>query len=140
MPYKLFINNKEVQLENNDTIARTLQVNDIGNLSSRQANFTQNIKVPMTAENMKLFDFLGVAGSQSNFPYQKNLATLISDTGECIVYNGYAVPTSTKDYYDLQIYDGVIDFYKAIENKKITDVGLAEINHIKNLESVIDSW
>lgn len=137
---KLYINNVEIELEPSKPIARTLQVNDIADITNRQANFTPTIKIPKTANNIKAFVKLGLVGSSSNIPYQKNNAYLYSDNGDCLIYNGWAVIKETSDTYSCNLYDGAIDFYKAIENKKLSDLNLTEINHFKTLNNVIDSF
>lgn len=142
MSLLLYINGHKIDLEENQKIPRTLQVNDIGRLSDRQANFTGRIKAPMTANNIWAFDNLGLVGSQSNIPYQRNSAMLFDDSGECIVNkHGWAnVTAMDKGYYEIVVYDGSIDFYKAIENKMLTDVGLSDLNHLKNLAGVLETW
>lgn len=141
MAYILYINGNLIDLEESKDVARTLQVNDLGKLSNRQTNYSANIKAPKTANNIRVFSSLGLIGSQSNVPYQKNTARLFDESGECYVYNGWAVVSSTdQKYYNLVVYDGMIDFYKAIENKNLTEVGISDLNHLKNLTNVIDSF
>lgn len=138
---RLFINDIEIDLPSNFTIARTKQVNDIGSLNDRQTNYTQKIKLPKTKKNISTFNELGFTGSQSAIPYEKNTVKLYNSNGECEIFDGYCkVFATTDDYYDVAIYDGYISFTKAIENKKIAEVGLPELNHLKNLDTVTDSW
>lgn len=141
MNERLYINDILIKLENSSTqFSRTLQVNDLAMLSNRQTNFTKNIKIPKTPNNIMAMDFLNVVGNSSNKPYQKNNVKYFIDNN-CIIYNGWAVINqSTENSYEITVYDGNIDFFKAIENKTITDVDVSELDHIKNLDNVVDSF
>lgn len=138
---RLFINDIELELEEGTRIARTKQVNDIGNLSNRQSNYTQKIKVPKTKNNIKALDHLWSAGNTSRIPYQKNTAQLINDSGVHEIYNGIAtVFDSTSEYYNISIYDGYVSFVKAIENFSLNDLDVSELNHLKNLTNVLATY
>lgn len=138
---KLFINNYEIELSDKTNVARTLQVNDLISLNSRQTNFTATFKIPKTKNNIFAFKNLGIVGNVSNVPYEKNDVYLFSDDGELLLYKGWLlVRDSDEDNYNCNIYDGNIDFYKAIEEYKLSNLPLDEINHIKDLTNVIDSF
>lgn len=136
----LYINGEQVDLEPNNVIAQTKQINDINSVSSRQANYTNRFKLPMTAKNIRILGNLSLPGNTSNAPYQKNECYLYSDSGECFVYKGWAVVTQSSDVYEVNIYDGIIDLYKAIENKSLADLGLEDLTHTKDLAAVYNSW
>lgn len=141
MSYLIYIN--ELQIENYyQSFALSKQNNDIADISNRNADYSQNIKIPRTAKNTKILETAGLIGRNSNVPYQKNTAQIIdADTGVHLVVNGWAVllNTDTKDY-NLSIYSGNINFFKAIENITLTDCGLDALNHIKNLANVKATW
>jgi hypothetical protein len=137
---RLIINGIDIELTEKQTIARTLQVNDILTLSNRQTNYTNTFSIKKTDKNKQTFDMLGVVGATSFLPYQKNECYLYTDDGECMVYKGWAVIQSTDKEYKINIYDGNIDLYKAIENKSLGDLDLSEIDHTKNLTSVVNTF
>lgn len=137
---KLIINNIEIELSNGTDIARTLQVNDIVSFSNRQANYTNTFKLPKTAKNIKAFALLGINNTNSSVPYQRNETYLYSKSGECVVYKGWAVINSTDNTFNINVYDGNIDLYKAIENTTLAELPLTEINHTKTLDTVVDSF
>ncbi|MHA3787461.1 hypothetical protein ACX0HA_04560 [Flavobacterium hauense] len=136
----LYINKQLVDLDSNQAIAQTKQVNDLNSLENRQTNYTNKFKLPKTANNLRIMGFLTLAGNNSDIPYQKNECSLYSDNGECFVYNGWAVITDGGDSFDAVIYDGIIDLYKAIENKSLSSLILKEIEHIKDLDGVANTW
>jgi hypothetical protein len=136
---RLIINNIQIELEPSKPIARTLQVNDIASLNNRQANFTPTFSIPRTANNIKAFEKLGIIGINSQVPYQRNEAYYYAESGECLIYKGWAVITATEKAFRCNLYDGAIDLYKAIENATLANLPLDEINHVKTLENVVDS-
>jgi hypothetical protein len=136
----LYINKHLVDLDSNQVIAQTKQVNDLNSLDNRQASYTNKFRLPKTANNIRIMGFLTLAGNNSEIPYQKNECSLYSDNGECFVYNGWAVVTDGGDSFDAVVYDGIIDLYKAIENKNIAAVNLEPLEHTKGLTAVMDTW
>lgn len=138
---RLIINNYDIELDESSKITRTLQVNDIIDLENRQSNYSATFKIKKTAKNVRSFSLLGIVGNNSNTPYQRGSAYLYSDNEECLVYNGWAIIKSVdNDSYSVNIIDGNIDLYKAIENKTLSDLDLSEANHFKTLDNVINSF
>jgi hypothetical protein len=142
MSYNLYINGNQIELSDNKPIAQTKQVNDLARLDNRQSNFTNKFIIPPTPSNVRAMDKVYLTGSQSNLPYQKNTANLFDlDTGLCLIYQGWAIiKGSSNKGYEVHVYDGNIDFFKSIENKSLTDIGIAELNHVKNLANVVASF
>lgn len=136
----LYINGQRIDTDSKTVIAQTKQVNDIANLSNRQCNFTNKIKIPKTANNVKALNYMAVPGNTSSIPYQKNECFLQSANGQVFVHKGWAVVADGGDYYNVTIYDGIIDLFKEIENKNLSDVVLNDLDHDKTVANVIDSW
>ena len=140
MALLLYINGQLTDIDAGTVIAQTRQVNDLNSLDDRQASYTNKFSLPKTANNMRIMQFLTLPGNNSPVPYQKNECSLYSASGECFVYKGWAVITDGGDSYDAVIYDGIIDLYKAIENKTLTDLGLEELTHDKNIANIKNTW
>jgi hypothetical protein len=82
---------------------------------------------------------LGIIGNNSNIPYQKNEAYLYDDSGFTLVKNGYAVITETDKDFKCNLFDGIIDFYKTIENKTLADLNLSDLEHDKTPAEVLST-
>ena len=142
MSYKAYLNGQEIDISDTKPIAYNKQVNDLARLDNRQTNFTHKFILPFSAKNIKVVREVFLNGSTSNIPYEKCTFDLIdADTGLHLIYKGWAVlgATTTKGY-ELNTYDGIIDFYRTIENKVLTDAGISELNHIKNVANIINTW
>ncbi|WP_445454100.1 hypothetical protein [Flavobacterium sp. 25HG05S-40] len=141
MSYKVYINGNEVEQKDKLSFPFNKQANDIADLTTRNSSFSPTIKLPKSARNKRIFDYVGNVGSQSLLPYRKVACDVIdADNGVHLVYKGWAVLNETTADYSVTIYDGIIDFYKAIENLTITDIGVTDLNHVKSISSVVETW
>lgn len=129
-----------MDLEPGTVIAQTKQVNDVNRIENRQSNFTNTFSLPKTAGNVKALGFMAVTGNGSNVPYAKNECSLFSDTGECFVHKGWAVVKDGGDSYNVAIVDGIIDFFKKIEGKNLSDLHLDALTHSKTAAAIMDTW
>lgn len=140
----LEFNGQIVELDESKPIAITYQVNDLNSVADRQATFTRTIKVPKTAKNIRIMEHLTMPGNASTIPYVKNTCNLYNENGERLINNGRGTVKDGGESYDVEILEGIVDFYKAIENKTLANLWGAEepneLAHAKTVESVIASW
>ncbi|MBW2961278.1 hypothetical protein [Mesonia aestuariivivens] len=137
---RFYINDFRVDMYDGQKIGYTKQVNSLKNLSSRQTNFSKSFKVPATPKNVKNFEGLGMTGTNSNMPYQKNTAMLFVGN-LCLIAKGWTIYRGKKgNDFDINIYDGNIDFFKELDNVKFEDVDIPELSHIKNIEEIKSNW
>jgi hypothetical protein len=140
MEYRIYIGDFLFKVYSQN-FERQLQVNTIGKLSSRQSNFTSSISIYKTAENYKFFELLDQPGVISDLPYIILRAKIFSASGFCLTDKGLAYINKVSNHeISISIYDGYIDFLKAIQNKTLNDIDLSEINHSKSITNVIQSW
>lgn len=124
-----------------ERITYTIQVQDLADISSVNSSVTTSFRLPKTLNNLNSLEYLSMVGDSSNAPYLKNECNLY-DNGVMLINKGWLkINSSNKEEYNVNIESGIIDFYKTIENKKIgTDLDFSELNHNKDLVSVIDSF
>lgn len=138
---RVILNGLEMDTFAGTDIAQTKQTNDITNIGTRQTNYTNFFDLPKTKKNVENMKYLSLVGNTSDVPYQRNECYLFDKlTGECFVYKGWAVIKESTDVYKTYVYDGNIDLYKTIENFILKDLDLTELEHAKDLETVIASW
>jgi len=136
----LYINGVKAELAEGTVIAQTKQVNNLASIDTRQANFTNTFKLPKTATNTRIMEYMAIPGNTTLIPYNKILASLYAESGECFIYNGRAIVTDAGDTYDVALVDGIVDLYKAIENKALSDLDLTGIGHSKDVATVVASF
>ena len=139
MIVELYIKDILIDLYSDATIKNTIQANDVSQVSDRQSSYTDKFSAPKTAKNVRTFEGLGINSDTSSIPYNKLDCQLKYDGFDFII-DGWAVVSETSDEFDIYIYSGIIDFFKAIENKTIgSDLDLSEIDHSKDLATVAAS-
>lgn len=136
---EILVNGQALELDDLTKIKYTAQISDIFDIAKVKASHTNSFSVPKTYNNVRIFEGLGLVGSSSQVPYNKIPVTL-KENGFDVVSNGWLNVVETTDKYKINIIDGIIDFFKAIENYSIGDLDLSEINHEKTLDAVINSF
>ena len=139
---ELFLEGHKIDILD-ELVTQTLQINNLAELKDRQANYTNRFKVPLTASNVKVFDFLGITGNKSRKPYEQILAKLVVDGIE-LISDGEAKikKTVTKNggYYDINIYYGSVTLHSAIKDKTLKDLDFSEYNHAFTIQNIINSF
>lgn len=135
----IWVDGKKIDLYSDTSIKHTFQVNDIAELKDRQTSFTNSFSVPKTNNNVQIFDGLGLPSDTSRVPYLKPDCKMKYD-GFDLIIKGWMNVTETTDNYKIYVYSGIINFFKAIENQTLSVLDISEINHTKDLPSVIDSY
>lgn len=137
---EVVIANGYLELKNGESIKYTFQVNDIFDLSTVNSSYSNAFEIEKTPANTKTLQGLGLVGSASEIPYSKTESRILFHGFDVISY-GWLSVVSTTDKYKISISNGIIDFFKEIENKNIgTELDLTEINHRKTLNTVVDSF
>lgn len=137
---ELIINGNQVELPKNSNIKFTKQISDIFDLSNVSVSFSNSFSFDKTPVNTQTMQQAGISGDNSAVPYQRNNA-ILKYNGFDVVSNGWFNLMSTDDNYTGSIIDGMIDFFKAIENKTMgLDLDLSNFEHTKDLNSVILSF
>ncbi|WP_027378173.1 hypothetical protein [Chryseobacterium daeguense] len=136
----IWIDKKAIDLYSDTSIKYTFQVNDIANLSNRQSTYTNSFTGPKTPNNVQIMDGLGLPSDTSRIPYLKPDCKMKHE-GFDLIKKGWMNVTETDENYRFYLYSGLINFFKAIENKTLgDDLDLSEINHTKDITSVVNSY
>src|SRR5690606_14277641 len=116
------------------------QANDLADVTTVNTSYSYSLTVPKTPNNTRIFKGLGIVGDTSRIPYTKNRTELIHN-GAMIVSNGVSTVKETGDTYKVVVQDGIIDFFRAIENKTIgKDLDISELSHTKNATNIVASF
>lgn len=137
---ELEINDKNIELESDTQISFTRQIADVFDIGNVSNSFSTSFAFHKTPNNTQAVDGLGIVGDLSQAPYVKNTARLKMH-GIPIVSQGWFNVKETAEQYKGSVIDGMIDFFKAIENKTMgKDVDLSNFSHEKDLPTVIASF
>ena len=131
--------NGSLDFDNLQNLQYNMQVSDVFNLSAVKCSYLTSVSLPKTAHNVNIMEGLGIVGDLSRVPYGR-FECQVKYYGFEIIKTGWLQVTETSDSYSLSVIDGMIDYFKLIEGRKIgTDLNLSEANHDKTIENVINS-
>ncbi|MDM1542356.1 hypothetical protein [Empedobacter sp. 189-2] len=140
---ELYINSLKVDFDvkDNKDFEYSIQVHDLASVESVNASYTTSFKIPKTKRNVEIFKSLGLTGAISNIPYKKTSAKLVVD-GVTLISDGWLRVNSTdNDSFNVNIENGILDFFAKIANKNIgEEVELKELDHEKNIDAVLSSF
>lgn len=122
-------------MSDQEPIALTLAVNNIAELQDRQATYSNQISIPLTAKNKIILGNAELVGSVSKKPYQFNHTTYI-ENGIIILPAGISQIFEYSDNkIQIVLYSGILDFFSIIKEKKLSDLNLSEFDHVWNAET-----
>ena len=119
---------------NNDAIPMSYQTNNIAELENRQANYSLTLKLPLSNNNCRIFDFADIPNVVSDFPYK---------THECRLYaNGFTLagkgallkPLRVSDVFECQILSGIADFFNSLKNKQMSELDLGSVVRLNSAD------
>ena len=130
-----------LDIKENEKVTYTIQVQDLADVSSVASSVTTSFKLPKTKNNYEALKSLSLPSDTSNLPYLKNVCKLYN-FGTTLIDNGWLkINNSDEESFNVNIENGIIDFFKAIEGKTIgNDLDLTDTNHNKDLITVINSF
>lgn len=126
---EVYINDKLMDTSD-EPIAVTYQANDLGDISSRQVNFSTTIEMPKTEKNIANMNLLGVPGSTSLIPYRKAKGKIV-DGGIELISSGVSKinETKTSTAYKVAIYDEPKDLFEFLGEKLLSELDFGNYNH-----------
>lgn len=125
---RLIVEGREVDIIQ-ESVNLNFQINDLGDISTRNSSFSNSINIPRTARNEQIFGMLGVMGSNSRTPY-KQLRCHYLQENLAVVKDGFLqVRDTTDEYLRCNITDGIVDLADKIKGKDLTDLSYTDLNH-----------
>lgn len=138
MSKELYLNDILIELPPK-AISQTLQINDLAEIKDRNANYTGNIKIPMTPKNIIALELLGITGNTTRVQYD-TLSVKYVVNGIELITGGKGLVKNTNDGYNLIIYDGNIELSDLIGNKLLRTLDFSAHNHSLTETIYTDSW
>lgn len=129
---------KELDL-GSDNIAWTYQVNDIAELVSRQASYSQNLRLPKTTNNVNVFEHSNNHDVLTDFPYQKHNCRVFCADRTIAGKGSFLLLLKVTDYFECQILSGNANFFEILQNSPMTDLDLG-VFQISNAAMNPETW
>ncbi len=126
---QLFIEDIELDLYPGTLIPLTYQINDLAEIKDRQANYSQQFKVPKTQKNIKALAWSNIIQSTTDTPYLLNSA-VVKKQGVQVIPRGVAIIENTDKDFNITVYSGLKDFFQTIDGLSIRDIDYVDLNHV----------
>lgn len=124
----------------NENITYTMQVQDLADVSAVNSSVTSSFRLPLTRNNIEALKGLSLRSDTSRFPYEKQPCK-VYDYSAIIINDGWLKINNTDDYYNVNVENGIVDLFKAVEGKTIgKDLDMTEILHSKDVTTVVGSF
>lgn len=133
---RLYIGDTLCDLDDDEVIPINKQVNNIAELQDRQSDFTAEFKIRKTRAMRGLFELSGEVGATTTIPYQNLPCRLVQDNVEVITNGIMVLDKVDEQYYHVSIMSGNLNFFKAIESLKLTDLLLPDTDHTWDLATM----
>ena len=111
------IDTQEFDLFVGEAINVKTQGVNIDNISNTESGTTNSFQLPTTANNNKIFDYLNLVGSVSDFPYRDNYVRYSESGVELIVNGRLKVNEMSNNGYKVEVLHGINDFFDKIRGK-----------------------
>ena len=134
---RLFINDKELDLNINTSVSENYQINDLFSLSDRQTSYTDTFEIPKTDNNINILGGLGLVGNASTAPYTINSLTYFRK-GVHIFSKASAYISETSDMFKLNCYFGNNSLFEDVSGLKLSELPISQYDHELNQQNWID--
>ena len=127
--YELIVRDSQLRWHNLDLLpgeepAMNYQVNDIAELKDRQANYSQNIKLPKSPKNVRVLEALNVFEANTLLPYRTIQCRLYSNGFRLAGKGAILIIDRVGDYIECHIRSGNVDFFETMNNRLMEDADL----------------
>jgi hypothetical protein len=133
---ELFLNGLKVALKQGETIATTIQANDLAKPESVQSSYTNTFQVVATTETRSALGCADEVSSDSNLPYTILDAELISDGRDILPFGLAEIVSHENQFFDVSVYSGNISFFDALGDKLLNELNLDQFDHVWTYENV----
>lgn len=123
---ELFINGTLIE-GLDDEIALTKAVNDLGELPTRQGEFSNTINIPMTKSNCLALGSIEDVNSLSTVINSLNSYELY-DYG-VLISTGYARVISLNDTIEINLFSGNADWSSLLKDKSVRDIDVSDLDY-----------
>lgn len=110
---ELYINGKKADIDSSTSISLNYKSNFLSDISKIVSNNSYTIKLPKTANNLRIIECAHIPSAVSNFPYLIHAGTLVRDGVE-IIRDANVVLLSVGEQIEVALYWGNISNFDSI--------------------------
>lgn len=149
---QLFINNKEIDINESIDIPLTFSQADAKNPEKRKRNFSKTIKIPGTKRNNLFFQsaynlhISDVYGDLIGFDFDPTLrypARVLRNGKPIFIGSASLVKAVTKlkqNEFHVNLFSNIVDLFQALGDIKVSELGWSVYDHTLNVTNIENSW
>lgn len=126
---EIYIGDSLLDVSLDTVVAQTMKANDIGDLTTRNFNYTNQFKVPFTENNDRIYENARQHQSDTNVPYSKQVARIRQD-GIDTIGNGVHYLKKASDGYEIFIISGAAAFFDKLGDNLLSDLDTTSIDAV----------
>lgn len=135
---EVLINGESLELDKSGDIVGTYAVNKLGDIATRQGNYTNTFRAPVaSSKNKAIAENAQQILSQSNIPYSRQTAEIRVDGAQVVL--GDAQLKSAKDFFRWVVKSGNSDLFNRIKGLSLRDLDLSDYDHLWTASNVYAS-
>lgn len=117
-----------VDLPDDAQVVLSYRANDLRNLDSREAAFSETFTLPLTAQNVAVLGAPHSLDSLSTTPYRL-LPALLRSPGGTTLLDGFAILESSGEGYDVTLTDAVGGLFAQVGDRSLRELDLSQYDH-----------
>lgn len=135
---ELYINNKLMDLQGDESIEVDYSVFDINKIGTRGGARSYEFEIPKTNRNKEVLENPEIINNLSNLPYSRMDALALVDGVDMLIR--FAEIQSVKDFYRVRLYGANVSFYELIRDLFLEDLSnVCDYQHHWIYDNVVGS-
>ena len=136
---------QQLDLYGNENINLTLQVDDVRDISNKNASYSKDFNLPATKTNNKFFEhYYNLDRYNNNFSAYKNIKAFLY-VDDILVLEGFikllsVLDKETEISYNIVMFNDVANIIETLGDAQIKDLDLSELDHIVSGANILNSW
>tara|TARA_R100000655_G_scaffold81846_1_gene121351 strand:+ start:1294 stop:3408 length:2115 start_codon:yes stop_codon:yes gene_type:complete len=136
---------KDVDMLGTENINLTLQVDDVRDITQRNAGYSKDFDLPATKNNNSIFEhFHDLSRYNSSFNIYKNLKAYLYHN-DILIFEGMLKLLGLKDkgseqFYNVVLFDDVANFIDTLGDATIRDLDFSDLVHERTAANMENSW
>lgn len=139
--------NLDVQLDlyGNENINLTLQVDDVRDISNKNASYSKDFNLPATKTNNKFFEhYYNLDRYNNNFSAYNNIKAFLY-VDDILVLEGFikllsVLDKETEISYNIVMFNDVANIIETLGDAQIKDLDLSDLDHNVTGANILNSW
>lgn len=99
---------------------------DVNDFESRKANYSQNLSIPFTAKNQKIFGYANLPDAVGAEPYRRFNIRLYDGVNVILGAGACLILLNTSDVYEVQLLSGVSGLFDQLKELSMSDLDLGD--------------